>query len=184
MTVSVPTTEPGELIVGDTWSWKRSLADYPAGTWTLTYYFRAREGEFSVTCGIDGSDHLAAVPAATSATYKAGYYSWIAVVTNGTTRATLGRGTTTVKPDPSATGAGLDPRSHARKVLEALEAVIEGKATKDQLEYTIGTRHIKRMSPEEIIKWRAHYRAEVNAEEVNERLDNGQTGGARLLARL
>lgn len=187
MTVEVPTVEPSELVVGDTWSWKRSLADYPANAspaWVLTYYFRGQAGEFSVACSADGSDQLAAVAKATTATYKPGLYSWIAVVTDGTTRTTLGRGITNLKPDPAATGAGLDPRSHARKTLDAVEAVIENRATKDQQAYTIGGRSLQRMKVEELLMLRDRYRAEVAAEDVSERLANGKPGGQRLLARL
>lgn len=37
MSVTVPTTEPESVVAGDTWTWKRLLADYPAGTYTLKY---------------------------------------------------------------------------------------------------------------------------------------------------
>jgi hypothetical protein len=184
MTTEIPTVEPAELVAGDTWTWKRSLGDYPAGEWTLTYYFRAVASEFSVVCTADGTDHLATVAASTSAGKKAGRYEWTAVVTSGSSRYTVGRGQALVKPDPASTGAGFDPRSHARKTLEALEAVIEGKATRDQKSYTIGGRALERMPVEEILKFKDHYAQLVAAEEAGERLAAGQPGAARLLARL
>ena len=39
---------------------------------------------------------------------------------------------------------GHDPRAHAEKVLEAIEAVIEKRATKDQESYTIKNRSLAR----------------------------------------
>jgi hypothetical protein len=30
-------TEPSEIVAGDAVKWKKSLADYPAGEWTLNY---------------------------------------------------------------------------------------------------------------------------------------------------
>ena len=33
---STPTTEPAAITAGDSFTWQKTLADYPAGTWTLT----------------------------------------------------------------------------------------------------------------------------------------------------
>ena len=32
--------EPEKLTAGVTWKWKKTLSDYPASEWTLTYYLR------------------------------------------------------------------------------------------------------------------------------------------------
>lgn len=165
MTAEVPTIEPESFIAGDTWQWTRSLADYPASTWTLTYRARSREGEFSITASASGSDHSITVAKATTAAYKAGLYAWIAQVTDGTTRTTVASGLWTVAPDPASTGAGFDPRSHARKVLEAIEAIIEGRATKSQLEYSIGGRSVKHMTHADLLVARSRYASEVAAED-------------------
>lgn len=143
MTAAIQTREPIELVAGDTWSWTKSLGDYPAPTWTLTYYLRSREGETSFAAAASGADHLVTVTAATTAAYKAGRYGWTAVATSGSERHTVETGELVVLPDPAATGAGQDPRTHARKVLEAIEAVIESRASSTQRElvaYTIGSR--------------------------------------------
>lgn len=161
----IATIEPVEIVVGDTLEWQKSLADYPAPSWTLNYYFRGRVGSFDITASASGSDHLVTVAKATTAGYKAGDYQWTAVVSSATERFTVGEGLTTVKPDPTKTGAGLETRGHARKVLDAIEAVLEGRASKDQEEYTIGQRSLKRTPLEELMKLRNRYRAEVLAEE-------------------
>jgi hypothetical protein len=70
-----------------------------------------------------------------------------------------------VLPDPASQGAGQDPRSHARKTLDAIEAVVEGRATKDQQAYTIGGRSLQRMPIKDLMYFRGVYRAEVYAEE-------------------
>ena len=66
-----------------------------------------------------------------------------------------------------------DPRTHARKVLDALEALIEGKASKDQQSYSIAGRSISRLSPGELLEWRDRYRVEVAAEARAEKIKNG-----------
>lgn len=182
MTAQIQHTEPTQVTAGDTWTWTKSLSDYPAGTWTLTYYLRSREGEQSFTATADGADHLVTVAAATTAGYKAGRYGWTAVVTSGSERYRVGAGEIEVLPDPANMGAGQDPRSHARKMLEAIEATLERKATSTQIamiEYTIGTRGAK-FDHKALSELRDKYRSEVKAEEAMQRLNSGHS--QRLLA--
>lgn len=182
----IPTNEPITLRAGDTWQWKRSLTDYPAGTWTLKYRFKNAAGGFEVVASADGTDHSVTVAAATSTGYAAGKYAWIAWVEAGTEKFTVDQGTVEVLPDlrTGAATAAQDTRSHARKVLDALEALLEGKATRDQMAYTINGRSLERLKPEEVIKWRSFYRAEVLREERAEAIASGLGGGARVVVRL
>ena len=39
--------EPQQANAGTTWRWTRSFTDFPANTWTLTYYFREVTGKYS-----------------------------------------------------------------------------------------------------------------------------------------
>jgi hypothetical protein len=165
MTTEVATVEPREVVAGDTWEWEKSFSDYPATTWTLTYYLRSREHEASITAAADGTDHLVTVAKATTAAYKAGLYEITGFVTDATERFQVYRGLLNVLPDPASQGAGQDPRSHARKTLDAIEAVVEGRATKDQQAYTIGGRSLQRMPIKDLMYFRGVYRAEVYAEE-------------------
>ena len=160
----IATIEPTEAVAGDTWEWKKSYSDYPAPTWTLTYYGRSREHDFSFTAAADGTDHLVTVAKTATAAYKAGLYQLTAFVSAGSERFMVERRLLDVKPDPASTGAGFDPRSHARRVLDAIEAVLENRATKDQQEYTIGNRSLKRIPIADLLQFRAQYRAEVNKE--------------------
>lgn len=58
----------------------------------------------------------------------------------------------------------VDTRSHAKKTLEALEAVIEGRATLDQERYRLNNRELFRTPLDTLIKLRNQYRAEVSRE--------------------
>lgn len=179
----IATIEPSSVVAGDTWEWRKTLADYPAPTWTLKYYLRSRTHSADVTATADGADHLVTISKTTSAGYKAGRYEWVAIVDDGAERFTVGRGTLTVAPDPANTGAGFDPRSHARKTLEAIEAVIENRATKDQMSYTIGSRSLSRMPISDLLKFRQTYQAEVFAEEQAEAVRQGK-GSGQVVVRL
>lgn len=170
----IATREPDALIAGDTWQWRRSLADYPAPTWTLTYYLRGRTHETSFAAAADGSDHLVNVAKATTAAIQPGDYELTGLVGDGSARHTVYRQRFVVRPDPAQLGAGYDPRSHARKVLEAIQAVIEGRATKDQEEYSINNRSLKRTPLEELLKLQQYY---LNAVANEDAIAAGGIGG-------
>ena len=71
--------EPEKLTSGVTWKWKKTLSDYPASEWTLTYYLRkdgATATSFSATAD---SDTLVTVAASTTSGYAAGVYDIIAI---------------------------------------------------------------------------------------------------------
>jgi hypothetical protein len=55
MAATTPSDEPARLRAGDTWKWTRSLADYPAGTWTLKLLYTASNGGGIFTVSVDGS---------------------------------------------------------------------------------------------------------------------------------
>jgi hypothetical protein len=178
MTATVPTNEPQAARAGITWQWTRQLTDYPASTWALTYWFKqlaAAGAKFSIVATASGDDHSVSVAAATTGAYTAGDYSWVAVVSSGSEAFEVDSGTLDLQPKYSV-DAALDDRSHARKVLTAIEAVIESRATKDQEEYTINNRSLKRTPLAELLALRDRYRAEVRAEELADMARNGQSG--------
>ena len=65
--------EPEKLTSGVTWKWKKTISDYPASEWTLTYYLR-KDGATatSFSAAADGDSYLVTVAAATTAAYAAG----------------------------------------------------------------------------------------------------------------
>jgi len=155
---------PAEVIAGDTWSWTRSFADYPAGTWALTYYFENKDGVFQATATPSGIDHAVTILASTTAGYKAGSYRWSARLSSAGVSITLETGWIKVKTDPAAAGKA-DPRGWARRTLEAIEAFLEGNATTAQAAMTLNGRSISRWSLNDLIAWRDKLRAEVRTEE-------------------
>ncbi len=165
-----PTAEPDEFIVGDRWAWKRTDlgVDYAPNSFTLSYTARLQgtgATTFSVTCTGSGTDYLAEVAASTTAMYTAGTYHWDAYLTrdSDSERITIGAGIWDILPNRAVSEA--DPRSHAQKVLDSIQALIEGR-TADVVAYTIAGRSVQKMSPEELWQWRARYKAEVEGEQA------------------
>ena len=176
MAATIPENEPLEIRAGDTWAWTRSLDDYPASTWTLKYRFKHPTATgFEITATASGTDHAVSVAAATTTGYTAGTWAWQAWVESGAEKYTVDSGSLVILADyrSGAATTTADSRTHATKVLAAIEAVIEGRASKDQEEYTIGNRSLKRTPLADLIKFRSRYRLEAAGEAQAERLRNG-----------
>lgn len=186
MAVDIPENEPDTLRAGDTWKWTRTLADYPASAWTLKYRFKSAAGGFEITATASGDSYAMTVAAATSAAYASGLYTWIAWVEGGTSeKYTVDTGHLTVNPDyrtGTATTA-LDDRSHARKTLAAIETWIESR-NPGVSEYEIAGRRMKYIPITDLLKMRAHYKAEVAAEDAAEAIRNGTGTGRRIQFRI
>lgn len=174
MAVSVPTKEPTTVRAGDTWEWTTSLADYPAGTYTLTYTFWNASAAFTATASASGSDHLVDIAPATTVGYASGRYEWVARASDGTDTYTVAAGVLQVLP---AVGSSMDTRSHARKMLDAITATLESRATTDELDLVTASFNGRSMTRVELIKLRQHYLAAVNQEEQAAKLARGENTG-------
>ena len=83
----------------------------------------------------------------------------------------IGTQTWTLKANPAVDSG--DTRSHAKKVLDAINAVIEGTATEEQESYQIKDRSLKRRSVSELLELRSFYKAEYARELAEERIAQG-----------
>lgn len=173
-----PTTEPSEIIAGDRIAWKRSDldSDYPIASYSLKYSARlenAGSTEIEITASESGSDYIVEVGQATTANYTAGVYHWQAYIirSSDSERVTIDSGTWEVKANRDT--ATTDPRGHVKKVLDAIEATIEGRASKDQESYSIQGRSLGRTPIADLILLRDKYKAEYVRETRAERIRNG-----------
>lgn len=159
------------IYAGDTVSFTVTLADYPAGDWTLSYRLtpRAAGTAYTFNATASGSDHLVEVAAATTATWAPGDYTVAAWVTSGagaryTVEAETGQ--ITLKPNPASLTAGTDTRTHAAKVLAAIEAAIEGRADSSVESLQIGGRQVRHIPHDQLLVLRDRYRTEVRREHL------------------
>lgn len=167
------------LIAGDTWDWTKSDSNYPASVWSVTYQFENSTGAFSVTGTANGEDHSFSIDASTTATYRAGKYRWHARATSGATVKTFAAGWLTVEADIAAAG-NMDVRSWAQRTLDAVEATLEGRATRDQMSMSIAGRSMSRIPLAELMQLRDRLRAEVRIEEQGEKAGLGRNIRVRL----
>jgi len=179
------TNEPREHRAGLTWEWERSFPDYPAGTWTLKYWFKRMGGtdKFSITATADGSKHVVDVAKGTTLAYVADDYTWVALVDDGTDQHEVDRGTMKILPRYDQ-DAALDDRTHAKKMLEAIEAALESFSTNATVKsYTIGSRQWTRAELPDLMALRDKYKSELYRETLAENARNGMEGG-KLVVRL
>jgi hypothetical protein len=161
---TVLTTEPSTIRAGDFLTWLKSLSEYPANAgWSLSYTLINDSTKITINAAASGADHLVSVLAATSANYASGLYSWMARVTKATEIYTIASGSIEILPNLAALTI-FDGRSHARIMVQAIEAAIQGRASSTQLEYEINGRRVRNMDPGDLIKWLSFYRAELAKE--------------------
>lgn len=179
--------EPLELRAGDTIQWQRTdLVDrYPSDDgWNLKYHYSNKDHAFTVTAtatpGAKTFDIL--ISATDSAAYNPGVYTWVARVDKAQEEFTVDEYRAEVRPNLSS-GSPVDDRTHAEKVLSAIEAVIERRASIDQQNYTIGGRSLGRTPLADLIELRNTYRAEVDRLIREDKLRRGLSSGQKITTR-
>lgn len=169
------------LYAGDTLKQVVSSADYPATDgWTLKGRFAPLGSGTAVTVTAvtadNGVDYVLTVPSATTANWNAGNWQYTLFVELSGERHTIEVGNINVLANPASATTGADTRSHVKKTLDALEAMIEGKAGRDVQSYSINGRQLQHYSIPDLIMLRDKYRAEY----ANEQRDNsGKPLGGR-----
>jgi|TARA_R110002020_G_scaffold117576_4_gene268858 hypothetical protein len=176
-----PTSEPVELQLGDFWAWKRTnlSTDYPTADYSLSYEFNLNEGatasNFTLTASEANDEYIISTSSTTS--YTKGSYNWIAYITrtSDSARIKIGEGFTEIQENYATTSASV--RSHAKIVLDAIEAVIENRATMDQSSMSIAGRSLSRLSIDELMTFRDRYKTEYLKEQKISRIKNKKGSG-------
>lgn len=173
------TRVPREIVRLSTPAWRFENPEFaPADGWTLEYFFEG-PSELNIVAVADGAGHLVELTALQTA-IATGSYAWQAIasrvtptlervlVATGRTEFLLNFGTdTTTGPQ----------KSHAARMVEAIEAQLEGRATDGQRAMSINGRSLDRIPVLELMEIRAKYRMELRSEESA--LAQGATPGKR-----
>ncbi|WP_163370943.1 hypothetical protein [Endozoicomonas acroporae] len=157
---------PYTLTAGVTLAFQVNLTAYPAEDWSMTLHLRGPS-----TIDVIGASHLDSIhrfseKATYTKNWKAGHYRYALIASRklGDEVVEVDSGTLEIIPDLLAMADGTDTRSHAQKVLEAIEAVLEGRARKDQSKYKINNRELERTPLPDLLAFRKTYKAEVARE--------------------
>ena len=176
-----PTEVPTELQLGDYWAWKKDnlSTDYPTASYALSYEFNLVDGStasnFTLTATESNDEYLIEVSDTTS--YTKGNYNWVSYITRSSdsARIKLSEGFVEIQDNYATTTSSV--RSHAKIVLDAIEAVIENRANIDQSSMSIAGRSLSRMSIDDLLTFRARYKAEYLKEVKQARIKNGRGSG-------
>ena len=176
-----PSQVPVELQLGDFWAWKREdlSQDYPVAAYSLSYEFNLVDGatvaNFTLTASESGDDYIIEESSTTS--YTKGNYNWVSYITRSSdsARVKLEEGFVEIQDNYATTSASV--RSHAKIVLDAIEAVIENRATMDQSSMSIAGRSLSRLSIDELLTFRDRYKAEYLKEVKQLRIKNKRGSG-------
>ncbi|WP_108820263.1 hypothetical protein [Pseudovibrio sp. Alg231-02] len=163
--------EPKAVRAGDFASWRRDdlARDFPPDEYTLSYV-ATLEGEAPAKIEFDATasegGFFVGLGSEQNADWTSGAYQWAAFITRKSdgARKTVGSGRFEVLPD-LASGDAIDLRSHARRMLEQLEALIEGRAKSNVASYEIAGRKLTKLTPKELQDWHTHYRKLVRIED-------------------
>ena len=175
---------PEAIMRGLNAEWVIDSSAYPAADgWTVEYALINATEQHSFTSSTVDGEHKVALDAATTGSYGAGEYFYQAVAKKGTDAYPLETGHIVIKPNFKELTAGFDARPHCKKVLDAIEATLEGKASKDQARYIIGSRRLDRYTFEELLVLRDRYKAEWVRYQRAEKLKQGLGGSGNVLVR-
>jgi len=171
-------TVPRTIVAGYSYTVKASVGDYDPALDQLSFTMHdgATAYTFSSTLApaeqfiIDLSD------TATIALLNGRHLAQISITVNAGTDQAQQFHLLNKTIEVSANALSGDTRSHVKKTLDNLEAVLEGKASSDVKAYTIAGRSLEKMPIVELIQWRDKYRAEYRDELRREAIKSGGQG--------
>lgn len=183
-------TEPDEIRVGEAKVWTKALSFATPAQGVLKYSFQDPVNNKSLPNLLIATDNgdgtfLCTMTSALSAqfTLPANYsgqppeWRWQAYFypTGTTDKYLAAYGRIRIRPsyDTLAGGNGVDDREHIEVALAAIEAVIAGKASQDQMAYTIHGRSLTRMTHRELTDFRKEYKRQLSALKGREQAENG-----------
>ena len=180
----IATSLPAKFRAGATLTFKVSFADYSAADgWSVTYSFRNATGAIDFTSTASASAHLISVDFATTSSWLPGGYTGVGIVSNGTTKVEVWRGSLTVLPNIAAAEQGADFRSQAQRTLDNINAVIEGRANSTILDSTVEGTQLRRIPFADLMLLSDRYTAMVQNEKRIEDAENGRSSKRAIFSR-
>lgn len=171
---------PAQLIAGDSLRLSVPSGDHPGSAgWAVSLVLQALAGgaPVTVTATQDGDDWKIAVSSVTTATLAPGPYRYLIAATQSGDRSTIEAGQIEILPDPAK--AAQDQRSAARRALDAIDAVLEGRASSEDMKFTFADgRALEKIPHADLLTLRTHYARIVAREATKGR------GPRRVLVRL
>jgi hypothetical protein len=151
--------EPIKINKGNTVKWNKSFPDYPTNDgWELNYTLSSSDGTEIDT--LDFDDHISVtnnefnvvIPASDTASYS-GILLYEGTVTKDFEVYTVSSGFFKIIDKNEF----IETLDHIKTTLDAINTMIEGKATKDVESYSIYGRSLSKMNIKELLDWQGIY---------------------------
>ena len=158
---------PTRLMAGTSWFWcnLETYQKYKPPEWHIEYVLRPLTGgNAHIVHSVEGVEcYHFYVSIDDSASIAPGTYEWTVLAYGpDDTRVWIDSGRVAVLPDP--TTAEGDLRSSAERILDAINATLEGRVSKDADSYTIEGRSITRTPMADLLRLQGIYERKVAAE--------------------
>jgi hypothetical protein len=153
-------TLPAELVAGLDLQVYVRCSRYPLPLWTLKAVIRG-PAQIDLTATAEGTLNLFEVAAAVTSEWTPGKYWCSLRATNGTQTFEVNRSEICIRQDLETVTEPYDGRSQNEIALEAIKAVIAGRATRDQERYRIKDRELWRMPVAELLTLKAMLNSQV-----------------------
>lgn len=163
-----------DIYAGETIDFSETIAEYPASpTCWLSYILLNNSNKITLTSTADGTKHHFFVPS--TASYAPGKYTYQKLLYKDGSVILLGQGEITITPLYSTVDAGqYDARSFAEKMVEAIKAVLENRATMVQSSITYKNRTLQNTPFPELIEALGIFTRIVEQEKNMQKLKNGK----------
>ena len=161
------TRVPREIVRLTSVAWRFESSDFsPLDGWTVEYNFEG-PSELNVTAVPDGAGHLVELTTLQTA-IATGSYAWQAIASRAfpIERVLVGQGRTDILVSFGVDTTIGEQKTHARRMVEAIEAQLEGRATDGQRAMSINGRSLDRIPVLELTELRSKYRMELRSEEA------------------
>jgi len=183
-TATIPNFEPATFVSGDSLSWTRFLTDYqPGDGWSLTYSFRGNGSTLNITSTTSGTSHLLALTTTQTAHLIPGKYLVSGYASKSSERVTIFSGQIEVTANLQTANASFDARSQARRTLDNINAVLEGRASSAVLDSTVEGTNIRRIPHADLLKLRDRYAQIVANEDAKMAAKSGKFASGSIFTR-
>lgn len=175
MAPTIPTEVPAVITAGETVQFKRTFQGFaPADGWQYSFDLIGPTAAIHKNAEVDSDPFLLTLSPTDTAPLNpknpkgdvCPYQENVTLSTDPTQRFTVGDGTITVQQNLSIAQPG-DTLTHAQKMIERIEAVLEGRIADDVQSYSIGAgtgaRALVKIPIKELQQLLGIYKAQVNA---------------------
>lgn len=169
-----------QLYAGASWNFTKSFSDYPAAEWDCILTLKKDAGNpLQITATKAGNKYIFTASAAHTSALSSGTYKYQFKFTNTVT------GGIEIKSGYETIEALLetvsDSRTHNGIMLAALQATLEGRATKEILNMSYKGRAFQLLTLQELREAILFYEAQIKLEQNEEKIKNGEETGRKLL---